>query len=639
MGWPSSAKQPGRTFRSKRALASAGKKALLLLPVWLALAVGVDLVATTADAQGAPPAFHAYQIDASLDPVKHVVTGRLKIRFTNTSRAPLEKLVFHLYLNAFRNRRSVFMRESRGNSNGERLRGVGSMELKTLLIDGQDALARSDRELTPGDFTQLSVPLATPLAPGAQLQIEGVFVSKLAPAFARSGYAKDFFCVAQWFPKLAKLEPDGTFASFPYHALGEFYADFADYEFTVRTPPGFVVGANGRLRQETKQGKEVARTFVIERALDAVWVAGESLQTRKEKSAGVTITYVYAKGYELALDEHAKITRAGLERYGKLFGPYPYSTLTVVIPPRRASGVSGMEYPGLFLTAGFWLPTPRSPGISGGFVTAHELAHQWFPMTLASNELRYPVLDEGFAQWSTIDLLRSLHGERGALSALLPFSRFELERLLAWSFGGNIAPGRPAYEYTANEYGTSVYSESAVVLETIRRVYGRKRFEEALRLYATENRFSHPTPNELGAAFDHVYGARFSERVLLPLLIDGERVGIRIVQAQTALEGSKYRTEVRARRTGKVPLPTWLAAYDEHGLELTRVRFPPDSDTLHTHFETKEPVARVVLDPDRALLVDSAVEDQVVAFTRSSRTSWTSRILAAAQALLAWVGP
>ncbi len=592
-----------------------------------------------AQAQSAPPAFHSYQIDAALEPTQRLVRGTVKIRFTNTSQVALRELVFHLYLNAFRDRRSVFMRESRGVSRRSQLKGSGSIELSTLTVDGADLLPRARRELVPGDFTQLAIPLAAPLSAGAQVQIESAFVAKLPRVFARSGYAEDFFCVAQWFPKLAKLEPDGRFASSPYHALGEFYADFADYEVTVRTPAGFVVAANGTRVRENKQAHSVTRTFAIERALDAVWVAGRSLQLREEKSAGVAVTYAYAPGYELALEEHAAVTRAGLTHYGKLFGPYPYPTLTVVVPPRRATGAAGMEYPGLFLTAGAWLPTPRSPGLSGAFITAHELAHQWFPMTVASDELRYPVLDEGLAQWGALDLLRTLHGETGSLSAWLPFSRFELERVLAWSTAAATPPGMSANEYTEREYGASVYSAAAVTLETIRRVFGRKRFERALARYARENRFSHPTPEELSEAFDHVYGQGFSAKVLRPLLLSGERVGVRIVRAHTERSGAGYRTEVWARRTGEVPLPTWLAAYDQHGKIIERVAFPGEHASLKVSFESAEQVARVALDPDRALLVDASVSDQIVDFAQAPPSSWTSRALAAAQALLSWLGP
>ncbi|MFT3922538.1 MAG: M1 family metallopeptidase [Myxococcales bacterium] len=605
-----------------------------MLLAWLAPARAEDAT----DGQRSPVA-QRYELDATLVPERHQVRGSALIEFTNTSASAVDELVFHLYLNAFRDRESVFMRESGGSMRGQHFTGRGSIELSSLSVDGKELLARARQELVKGDFTQLALPLEKPIAPGGKVVIESSFVSTLPEVFARSGYAHDFFCVAQWFPKLAKLEPNGTFTSFPYHALAEFYADFADYEVTLRAPRELVVAANGKLIRESKGQQQTARTFAIARAIDAVWVAGQSLEVQEEQWREVAVKYVYAPGYELALDEHIEMVRAGLDHFGRRFGAYPYPTLTVVVPPRRARGAAGMEYPGLFLTDGSWLPAPGTPGASGAFVTAHELAHQWFPMVLASNEMRYPVLDEGFAEWAALDLLRKHFGEVGAFSSWLPFPRFEVERVGTFTFDHAIAPGLSAPAYTPSEYGASVYGEAALALETIRRVFGRARFEEAMRRYAQDNWFGHPTPVDLATAFDRVYGPGFSTRFLLPLLIAGERVSLRIVQARTLSRGKGFVTEVRARRAGNVPLPSWLAAYDAQGNELTRVLFPEHLNALNATLETKAPVARVVLDPDRAVLVDASVRDQVVSFAPPRRSSWIGRAVASAQMLLSWFGP
>lgn len=585
------------------------------------------------------PSAQRYELEATLNPVTHQVRGTLQLSLTNTSARPLNELVFHLFLNAFRDQDSVFMRESGGGMRGVRSRTQGSIEVEQLEVDGVNVLDQANFELVKGDFTQLLVPLASELAVGSTVHISATFVSKLPAVFARSGYADDFHCVAQWFPKLAKLEPSGEFTSFPYHALGEFYADFADYKLTVRTPARFTVGANGSLVSEAREGDAMVRTYVSEHVLDSVWIAGEFLQTEHRSQEGVDVHYLYADGYELSLEEHADIVTAGLQHFGRLLGPYPYPTLTVVLPPRRASGAAGMEYPALFLTQGFWAGTPSSPGLSGAFVTAHELAHQWFSVVLANNELRYPVLDEGFAEWAAIDLLRTRFGESGALSSFLPFSRFEAERLAAFAGDHAVPAGAPAPSFTASEYGASVYSAAAVALETIRRVYGRERFEAALRAYSDQNRFSHPTPEALAHAFDGIYGRGFSARIVLPLLLQGERVDLRITQAKTKRSAGRYVTEVRARRTGNVPLPTWLAAFDARGKELTRVKFPGETTALHATLETEQPVAQVLLDPDRALLVDPSVRNQVVTFQAPPRTDWKSRLIALAQALSSWIGP
>ncbi len=587
-----------------------------------------------------PETAHRYELSAQLVPATHTIKGKARITFRNTSDKPLNALLFHLYLNAFRDRKSVFMRESGGQLRGDSAHGVGSITLTTLTVDGQDVLKDAERELIARDATQLRATLLTPLSPGATATIESSFVTHLPPVFARSGYAGDFHMIAQWFPKLAKLEADGTFASFPYHALSEFYADFADYRVTVHTPADFVVGATGTLIEERKVGARVVRVFDAPAVHDAAIVASPRLLTKRSRVHGVDLISLYPAGYEFALKEHEKIVTAGLRHFGQRFGAYPYRTLTMVVPPRGADGAAGMEYPTLFVTAGSWLGLPSVPGLSGIFVTAHELAHQWFQGLLASNEARFPVLDEGLAEWASIDLLRSTLGERDSVASFIPFSRFEVERLAATQLSPPPVPANwSANTYSDNEYGRLIYARSAIALESIRRAHGRARFDRALTLYTKRARFQHPTPSDLAQAFDQVYGRGFSQDTLVPLVFEGASSAVHIASARSFLDGKKYVTEVRARRTGSVDLPTWVAIYGDDGREIKRLRLPIGLAHFDASFRTEQAVARVVLDPDRALLVDANTRDQVRTLRDIAAPRWVTRLTALFQTLLATVGP
>src|SRR3954454_18248258 len=59
-----------------------------------------------------------YKIDARLDPQKHQVIGTETLTWTNTGDTPVDRLPFHLYLNAFKNESTLFMRSSHGQMRG-----------------------------------------------------------------------------------------------------------------------------------------------------------------------------------------------------------------------------------------------------------------------------------------------------------------------------------------------------------------------------------------------------------------------------------------------------------------------------------------------------------------------------------------
>ena len=321
-------------------------------------------------AEGSLPAStQRYRIEAELDPVRQRVTGKLTLHFTNTSTAGLEALLFHLYLNAFRDANSVFMRESHGSLRGVRAHSNGRIELESLAVDGEELLPKAERTLLPEDQTQLSVPLKRALAAGAHAEVQIRFTAQLPKLFARSGYAGEFFAVAQWFPKLAKLERDGRFAGFPYHGLGEFYADFADYDVSLRVPANFQVGAVGTQLSDTREKNTRLLRYRATHVHDMAWFTAPDYVVTKRKLAGTAVTFLAPAGYALAQLEHELVVARGLAYYAQRYGAYPYPTLTVVIPPRGAEGAAGMEYPSLIVSAGQWLPAPFAPSLSGAFVT------------------------------------------------------------------------------------------------------------------------------------------------------------------------------------------------------------------------------------------------------------------------------
>jgi hypothetical protein len=164
-----------------------------------------------------------YRLRGVLDPRLHTVQGQGEILWTNSSSRDVDQIFLYLHLNAFRDRRTTFLVESRGQLRGEPYRGPGHIELNRLAIAGQEVLDRAQ-----ASETWLRVPLDRPVPPGGSLRIESTWIATLPPIFARVGWQGGFHLVAQWFPKLPVLSPDGSWMLRERHANAEFYADHAD---------------------------------------------------------------------------------------------------------------------------------------------------------------------------------------------------------------------------------------------------------------------------------------------------------------------------------------------------------------------------------------------------------------------------
>ncbi|HET9959378.1 MAG TPA: M1 family peptidase, partial [Polyangiaceae bacterium] len=198
------------------------------------------------------PAVASYTMQAKLNPTTHVVKGTQRIVWTNTSRAAVSSLYFHLYLNAFKNEQSLFLRSPFNASRGAvRAQEFGYIDVKSMVAQewpGQD-LWLSRAAHSPGDpldETDIEVPLPSPVAPGSPVTLDVTFEARLPSVVERTGYSGRFHFVAQWFPKIARLESDGSFAHFAFHPQSEFYADFGRYDVTLEVPEAFRLGATGR---------------------------------------------------------------------------------------------------------------------------------------------------------------------------------------------------------------------------------------------------------------------------------------------------------------------------------------------------------------------------------------------------------
>jgi hypothetical protein len=499
-----------------------------------------------------------YHIEASLDPVRHTVDGRQKLTWRNRSKMEVRSVYLHLYMNAFEGGGSTYFTEQRDGHSGFReniatRKGEwGHIELRRVM---QGAAKVSWSFVHPDngpetDHTVVRFDLPAPVAPGASTVLDIDFLTQLPRVVARTGYFGSYHLVGQWFPKIGVLElPGERGATAPrwniheHHQLSEFYADFGNFDVKLTVPKGTTVGATGELQgAPVEKNGLVTHHYVQGDVHDFAWTAdNRSAPPLRGSWTGigspaVAITVIYPPDMAASAAPAMKAAKDALSYFSHTLGPYPYKTLTVVVPPFNASESGGMEYPTFFTVDGLSKVAPKTTSeFELDFVTIHEFGHGYFYGILASNETEEPMLDEGLNEYWDHRMLR----ERGqdlylttpllkALGFAPAFKGFDFER------GGgpfdevSDPPSQSAYERLQGL--GPVYVRSATMMRDLEARLGKDATERAFKEYYRRWKFRHPSLADLRETLADVSGQRalvdsfFAQQVYGAAMID-DRVG------------------------------------------------------------------------------------------------------------------
>ncbi|MBS0215298.1 MAG: M1 family metallopeptidase [Proteobacteria bacterium] len=462
-----------------------------------------------------------YTIDATLDPVKHTVTGRQQLTWRNRSSQPVCSIYLHLYLNGFESNGSTFFSERNRGFKFRSEVATGDNDWGYIRLDsikqGEQVARWSYVHPDNGpetDHTVVRVDLPQPIAAGASSTFDIDFFDQLPRVVARTGYFDTFHLVGQWFPKIGVLELPGErgatttrWNAHEFHMNSEFYADFGSFDVTLHVPKGYTVGATGELQgTPAESGNLVSYRYTQDDVHDFAWTADNKTATPLEAtwthpgSPPVKVRVLVPNEYAMDAQPVLKATLDSLTYFSDTLGPYPYRTVTAVVPPHNADEAGGMEYP-TFFTADH--AKDFSPGTTGqyliDFVTIHEFGHGYFYGILASNEFEEPALDEGVNQYWDDRMLSDRHqalslassfSKRFGLTAVMPLRT--LERLSAGLSDPKDPVGENSWDRLPGSYNT-VYSRTATMLNDIEAQIGHEAMGRAMKFYYERWKFRHPT--------------------------------------------------------------------------------------------------------------------------------------------------
>jgi len=475
-----------------------------------------------------------YTIKASLDVDAKTLTATEVLTYTNNSPDALPSLWVQLDQN-------IYKVESRASiaGGGRRGRSAG-MHTDGYVIDAVEiggAKAWSKLPYVVSD-TRMNLHLPTPLkGSGAKVKVRiayhytvpGVFGGRTSWVATKNG---PIFDIAQWFPRMAVYDDLRGWDTLPY--LGqEFYLEYGDIDYAITVPSGMMVMGGGVLKNplEVLTPPQRARLAQAARS-DATVMIRTPEEVAKEAASpapGGTKTWRYhfantrdvafsasrafiwdaarinLPGGKTALAESVypvesqgdgawgrstEYTKDAVEHFSQRWFPYPYPTAWSI-----AGGSSGMEYPGMAFDG------IGDKGKALFWITAHEIGHTWFPMTVGSNERRDAWIDEGFNTF--IDTFESDEFKGGVFGPkrdgeYAPGGGNPVDEIQSVLNDPDAVPILSRADTIPEKYRHPVtYFKSALGLRLLRDVIlGPDRFDPAFRKFISDWAFKHPSPSD-----------------------------------------------------------------------------------------------------------------------------------------------
>lgn len=532
----------------------------------------------------------SYTIDATLDPDKHTVDASEVMLWRNRSDQPVGKVYLHMYLNAFEGPGSTFFTERRmfdfsgsGGSRGAAKLKKGQwgyVDLKRVQQDGQDVtwgFVHPDGG-PQTDHTVVELDLPQPVPAHGTLTLNIDFHDQLPRVVERTGWWGKFHLVAQWFPKIAVLELPGErgathvrWNAHEFHYHSEFFADYGNYDVKITVPRGYTVGAVGReVGKPVEKDGMVTHHFVQTDVEDFAWVAAPGYKTLETTWTGpgspkVEVRVIYPPEYKVVAKPILKATTDALTYFSNTLGPYPYRTVTAVVPPYNATEAGGMEYPTFFTSEhSTYYEKGTLSQYEIDFVTIHEFGHGYFMGILGSNEFEEPMLDEGMNEYWDTRMLAD-RGQRiypttpflkwlGFDPSMSGFTGARLAGVLAINFPADPLDANSWDRMTNMSYG-SVYSRTSATMRTLEDLVGYKAMGKAMKLYYERWKFRHPSAADLrdalaeGTGHPGLVKQIFDAQVYGTQRVDASVVNLKseeqVPRAGTVVKGGKRVTITR----------------------------------------------------------------------------------------------
>jgi hypothetical protein len=382
--------------------------------------------------------------------------GHELIRYTNRQDFPLNDL----YLMLWPNDKNQYLSE---------------MTLTAVRVNGQGLNPSLEN-----DNQAAHLPLATPLAPGASLEVSADFAISARAGIAESGAARfgltNGILLAPTFYPLIPRIVDGHWQTLQAPPGGDTTnSDTALYAWQVTAPANLAIVGSGTTLSTTKAGNTQTQWLVSGPMRDLALVVGPLELTQRQVGDITLNAWMLAQHADLT-NKMLDLTAGQVKTLQNEVGDYPFAELDVVDAP---GAFGGIEYPGeVFI--GVVEDTPFFEQ-----ATVHEIGHQWFYSLIGDDQLLQPWLDEAAATYTEVLYEEKVHGAQAAQRTLQ-----DLKDVLSYTQYPDLPIGLAVGDYPSeNDYGILVYRKGALFFDTLRQTMGDAAFFAFLKAYYAKYRY------------------------------------------------------------------------------------------------------------------------------------------------------
>ncbi|MCG7547522.1 M1 family aminopeptidase [Pseudoalteromonas sp. Of7M-16] len=261
--------------------------------------------------------------------------------------------------------------------------------------------------------------------------------------------------------------------------------EYVTFRAELTTDAEQIAMAPGILTEHEVKGHRAKYVYTMEQPMVNYYsIQSFKLEAKHERHKGVDLSLYYHPDHAWNIDTMMDAAKDSLDYFSKEFGPYQHSELRIIEFPRYRQFAQSFANTIPFSEEIGFRHDTRGAGVYNipYFVTAHEVAHQWWGHQLAAANVEgAEMLIESLAEYSALQVVK----EKYYHGALRQYKKYSLDAYLS-ARGGE--PEYPLY-ITASQSFVH-YEKGALAMLALAQSIGESKLNQLLKKFIEQQSVS-----------------------------------------------------------------------------------------------------------------------------------------------------